>query len=76
VAIEQVLPRMPANQMRVLQVLPRMPANQMRALQERCKFFTANASQTISVTCARVAGVYGSLRVSWGMKIDFYYRGN
>jgi len=25
---EQVLPRMPANQMRVLQVLPRMPANQ------------------------------------------------
>jgi len=53
VAIDQVLPRMPANQMRVLQVLPRMSANQMGALQ----VFTANASQTNeSVTSARVAG--------------------
>jgi len=51
-AIEQVLPRMPANQMSVTSFTGNVSQSK-RALQ----VFTANASQTNeSVTCARVAG--------------------
>ena len=86
---EQVLPRMPDNQMRVLQVLPRMPANQMSVTSftanasqsnESVKCFTANASQSNeSVTCARVAGTEvcgchgGRKLIFTTVEIDFYH---